>query len=136
MDCVNWFLNPKEDVRSSCYLEETATEFEVQGLELDWAIVCWDANYRRENDNWAHYSFKGTKWQNINKDEDKTHLKNAYRVLLTRARQGMIIFVPKGSDEDKTRSSEFYDAIYEYLKNCGITEINTIPSDSFNVSSV
>ena len=133
VDCVNWFLNPKEDVRSSCYLEETATEFEVQGLELDWAIVCWDANYRRENDNWAHYSFKGTKWQNINKDEDKTHLKNAYRVLLTRARQGMIIFVPKGSDEDKTRSPEFYDAIYEYLKNCGITEINTIPSDSFNV---
>lgn len=136
VDCVNWFLNPKEDVRSSCYLEEAATEFEVQGLELDWTIVCWDANYRRENDNWAHYSFKGTKWQNKNQDEDKTYLKNAYRVLLTRARQGMVIFVPKGSSDDKTRSPEFYDAIYEYLKNCGITEINTIPSDSFNVSSV
>lgn len=136
VDCVNWFLNPKEDVRSSCYLEEAATEFEVQGLELDWTIVCWDANYRRENDNWAYYSFKGTKWQNKNKDEDKTYLKNAYRVLLTRARQGMVIFVPDGSSEDETRLPKYYNDIYDYLKNCGITEMNTIPSDSFNVSSV
>lgn len=91
LDVTSWFLKGKEDVRSSFFLEETATEFFVQGLELDWAIVAWDANLRRENGDWACYKFVGTSWVRA-KEED--YIKNAYRVLLTRARQGMVIFVP------------------------------------------
>ncbi len=131
--CENWFLNNKEDIRSSYCLEEVATEFDVQGLELDWAIVCWDANYRRENNNWGHYTFRGTKWQNINKTEDKKYLMNSYRVLLTRARQGMIIFVPEGSNNDKTRLNCYYDGIYEYLKLCGIKDLISKPSEALTV---
>lgn len=118
-----WFLNNKYDVRSSYYLEETATEFDIQGLELDWTIVCWDANFRIENDKFKAYSFKGTKWTNVNNRENALYIKNAYRVLLTRARQGFIIFVPKGDKQDRTMPLEFYDAIYKYLKNVGLQEI-------------
>ena len=106
-------------------LEIVASEFKVQGLEIDWAMVCWDADLRRKNENeWDHYSFRGSKWQHRNKAEQKRYLVNAYRVLLTRARQGMIIFVPRGVDEeeDPTRNSTYYDAIYEYLLKCGIEE--------------
>ena len=123
IDPIAWFLNGDDDVRSSYYLEDTATEFDVQGLELDWAIVCWDANVRLGMNGFEFYSFKGTRWQNINKLDDKIYLKNAYRVLLTRARQGFIIFIPCGDDEDKTRDKSFYDSIYKYLKETGINEI-------------
>lgn len=123
IDAPNWFLNGKEDVRASYFLEETATEFDIQGLELDWTIVCWDANLRFANDQFGYYEFRGTKWQNIRKDENILYLKNAYRVLLTRARQGMIIFVPMGNDDDVTMKSGFYDGIYNYLKEIGIAEI-------------
>lgn len=123
VDPANWFLNGKEDVRSSYYLEETATEFDIQGLELDWAGVCWDANLRMEAGKWAHYDFKGTKWQHINNDARKIYLANAYRVLLTRARQGMVIFVPKGENKDHTRQKSFYDGTYDFLKACGLKEI-------------
>jgi hypothetical protein len=118
-----WFLNGKEDVRSSYFLEDTATEFDIQGLELDWAIVSWDADFRINNDHFLEYNFTGTKWNTINKEEDKLYLKNAYRVLLTRARQGMIIFIPKGDDKDTTRRHEYYDNTYEYLRMLGIQEI-------------
>ncbi len=119
MNPIHWFLNGKEDVRSSYYLENVATEFHVQGLELDWACVTWDADFRYSPDGWKHYSFCGDKWKNINKEERKQYQKNAYRVLLTRARQGMVIVVPEGDKEDPTRKAEFYDGTYEYLVNLG-----------------
>ena len=122
-DAKNWFLNGQDDVRSSYYLEDTATEFDIQGLELDWTIVCWDANFRFYNGKFQYYNFKGTRWQNINNQVDRIYLKNAYRVLLTRARQGMIIFVPEGEDDDYTRQKAYYDGTYNYLKSIGIKEI-------------
>lgn len=118
-----WFLNNKNDVRSSFFLEEVATEFDIQGLELDWTCVCWDSDLYIDNNEWSFRKFKGTKWQNINQDIQKNYLLNAYRVLLTRARQGMVIFVPCGDVNDKTRSIMFYDNIFNYLKNVGIQEI-------------
>jgi len=122
-DPVHWFLGAKEDVRSSYYLEDVATEFQVQGLELDWACVTWDGDFRYSNEGWKTYSFVGNKWQNINKDERKLYLKNAYRVLLTRARQGMVIVVPEGNSEDHTRKPEFYDSSFNYLKDIGLKVI-------------
>lgn len=119
IDPVHWFLDEKEDVRSSYYLEDVATEFQVQGLELDWACITWDADFRYRKDGWQTFSFKGSRWQRILQDERKQYLKNAYRVLLTRARQGMVIVVPEGDAEDPTRSNAFYDDTYEYLKIIG-----------------
>ena len=121
IDAPVWFLNDKTDVRSSYYLEEAASEFDIQGLELDWACVCWDADFRRGDDEWHHFSFRGTKWQRINSIDRQLHLKNAYRVLLTRARQGMVIFVPAGDSSDLTREPHVYDEIYTYLRDCGLT---------------
>ena len=119
----NYFLEDKDDVRSSYYLEDCASEFDVQGLELDWSIVAWDADFRYDGQEWTYNNFKGYKWQNINNETNKLYLKNAYRVLLTRARQGMIIYIPEGNDEDKTRKPDFYDKTYNYLKQIGIEEI-------------
>lgn len=120
IDPVNWFLENDEDVRSSYYLEDVATEFDIQGLELDWVCVAWDGNLCWAKNDWIYRKFKGTKWQNINKEEDRLFLKNAYRVLLTRARQGMVIFIPEGSPEDPTRDHSFYDPTGEYLQGLGI----------------
>lgn len=126
IDVVNWFLAPKEDLRSSNAMEIVASEFKVQGLEIDYSVVCWDADLRRVNETWEYYNFKGTKWNKRNKKEQQRYLLNAYRVLLTRARQGMIIFVPEGEDPkiDATRNKEYYNGIYAYLvSKCGIKEI-------------
>ena len=120
MDPVNWFLNDRDDVRSSYYLEDVATEFHVQGLELDWSCVVWDADFRHSGGAWQHHSFVGNRWQQIRKDERRAYLKNAYRVLLTRARQGMVIVVPEGSHEDATRQPGFYDGTFAYLKQMGL----------------
>ncbi len=120
---VHWFLDGKEDVRSSYYLEDVATEFDVQGLELDWACVTWDADFRYSKSGWEHRSFCGDRWNSIKKPERKNYLKNAYRVLLTRARQGMVIVVPPGDIEDPTRNPKFYDPIFEYLREIGFSEI-------------
>ncbi|MCA1936441.1 MAG: DUF2075 domain-containing protein, partial [Asticcacaulis sp.] len=120
---ANWFLNDREDVRSSWYLEDVATEFDVQGLELDWVGVCWDADYRYSDDGWQHHKFAGTKWRNVNDAFAQLYLKNAYRVILTRARQGMVIFVPKGDVDDPTRPPGFYDATYAFLKACGLQDL-------------
>jgi hypothetical protein len=120
VDPANWFLNDKFDVRSSYYLEQVATEFDVQGLELDWAGVCWDADQRFFESGWEANAFRGTKWQTVRAEERKLYLKNAYRVLLTRARQGMVIFVPEGDDTDPTRPRAFYDETYAFLLRCGI----------------
>ena len=123
IDVKNWFLAPSDDLRSSNKLEIVASEFKVQGLEIDWGIVCWDADLRRNNkgNDWDHYSFRGTKWMHRNKPEQQRYLVNSYRVLLTRARQGMVLFVPKGVDpeEDPTRDAKYYDDIYKYLIKCG-----------------
>lgn len=125
IDVKNWFLAPSNDLRSSNMLEIVASEFKVQGLEVDWAIVCWDADLRRNEKKWDYYSFRGTNWMHRNKEEQKRYLLNSYRVLLTRARQGMVLFVPKGVDEeeDSTRNHEYYDEIYDYLCSCGIKEL-------------
>lgn len=120
---VNWFLDGKDDVRSSFFLEDVATEFQVQGLELDWACVTWDGDLRFSKEGWRPYSFVGNKWQNIHKEERKKYLINAYRVLLTRARQGMVIVIPEGNSEDHTRQPEFYDSTFNYLKSIGFTII-------------
>lgn len=123
MDPIHWFLDDKNDVRSSYYLEDVATEFHVQGLELDWTCVTWDGDLRYINNEWNYFSFVGTKWQNINKEERKLYLKNAYRVLLTRARQGMIIVIPNGSLEDPTRNPEYYNGTFNYLASIGFEVI-------------
>ena len=119
MDPIHWFLNGKEDVRSSYYLESVATEFHIQGLELDWICVTWDADFRHAQNGWNHHSFVGSKWHHIRKEERKQYLKNAYRVLLTRARQGMVIVVPPGDINDPTRNPEYYDPTFEYLQEIG-----------------
>lgn len=128
-DFVHWFLEDENDIRSSNALEDTLTEFKVQGLEIDWACVAWDADLRLNDKHtqWKHCQLRsGTKWQNINKGINQQYQLNAYRVLLTRARQGMIIVVPNGDHgvpPDETRKPEWYDGIYNYLKEIGIKEI-------------
>ena len=117
---VHWFLNGKEDTRSSYYLEDAATEFQVQGLELDWACVTWDGDLRFNGSGWSFHDFRGDRWCNIASPENRRYLRNAYRVLLTRARQGMVIFVPPGDPTDPTRSPEFYDSTFNYLRQLGV----------------
>ena len=120
VDPVHWFLNEKEDTRSSYYLEDAATEFQVQGLELDWVCVTWDGDLRLSDSGWSFHDFRGDRWQNIKRQETQTYLRNSYRVLLTRARQGMVIFVPQGEASDSTRSVEFYDPTFNYLTELGV----------------
>lgn len=123
IDPIHWFLNDRHDVRSSYYLEDVATEFQAQGLELDWTCVTWDADFRHTGNGWEHWSFRGNRWSRILQPERQNYLQNAYRVLLTRARQGMVIVVPRGNSEDWTRKSEYYDSTYEYLLTLGITTL-------------
>jgi len=122
---VGWFLNGKDNVDSSYYLEVAASEFKVQGLEIDYGLLAWDADLRRSNGDFDFYRFRGTCWNHINIEKRQKYLKNAYRVLLTRARQGMVIYVPQGvpSEDDPTRNYIYYDEIYEYLKKCGIKDL-------------
>jgi hypothetical protein len=123
IDPTLWFLKGKSDIRSSHYLEDVATEFDVQGLEIDWVGVCWDANFRVEDGKWITYNFSGSKWQSVHDLEKQKYIANSYRVLLTRGRQGIVIFVPDGNDADPTRKKTFYDQTYDFLKICGIGEI-------------
>lgn len=120
VDPVHWFLHDKGDVRSSYYMEDVATEFHVQGLELDWAGVVWDGDFRMTECGWDHYSFVGTRWQRVLAPARRLFQKNAYRVLLTRARQGMVIVVPDGDPLDHTRRPSFYDPTFAYLRDLGI----------------
>ena len=123
VDPVHWFLDNRDDVRSSYYLEDVATEFHVQGLELDWVCVVWDADFRFSSDGWDHWSFRGNRWERIHSHERRRYLKNAYRVLLTRARQGMVVVVPQGDVEDPTRHREYYDPTFDYLVRTGMSVI-------------
>ena len=123
-DTVLGFLDDINDVRSSLFLVDAASEFDIQGLELDWTCLVWDGDLRHNGTTWDYFEFNGgQKWNRINKDERKSYQLNAYRVLLTRARQGMIICVPEGNPDDPTRKPEFYDSTYKYLQGLGIEEI-------------
>lgn len=136
-NAVHWFLEDKTDTRSSNYLEDAATEIQVQGLELDYTCLLWDADMRYENGEWRYYRFNGqTKWVELtgtteSRQDQMKYMLNAYRVLLTRARAGMVICVPEGNAnktptgfwEDSTRLPEYYDGTYQYLKSVGIEEI-------------
>jgi Schlafen group 3, DNA/RNA helicase domain len=123
VDPVYYFLNDIDDTRSSYYLEDAATEFQVQGLELDWVCVNWDADFRFNGSDWNCHDFRGKRWCNISNAANRVYLRNAYRVLLTRARQGMVVFVPPGDTADPTRSPAFYDSTFNYLRELGISEI-------------
>lgn len=120
---VKWFLNGKKDVDSSYQLEVTATEFAVQGLEIDYGIVAWDGDVRYQNGEFVYRRFTRNMWCNVNKEERRKYMKNAYRVLLTRSRQGMVIYVPQGNPYDPTTAPELYDGTYEYLKSIGLEEL-------------
>ncbi len=128
-DTVHWFLADITDIRSSQFLEDAASEFDVQGLELDWTCLVWDGDLRRNNGAWQNFSFTGNRWMNIRAEERKAYQINAYRVLLTRARQGMVICVPEGNPEDQTRLPEFYDGTYRYLKDIGIEGASNFTCD-------
>lgn len=123
IDAPIWFLNDEDDIRSSHFLEEVATQFDIQGLELDWTCLAWDGNFYYHNNKWNFKNFKGSKWQNIIDQTNIKYLINSYRVLLTRARQGMIIYIPFGCSNDITRPSYMYDGTFNFLKEIGIEEI-------------
>jgi len=123
IDPTLWFLKDKSDIRSSHYLEDVATEFDVQGLEIDWVGVCWDANFRVEDGKWVTYNFSGSKWQSVHDLEKQKYIANSYRVLLTRGRQGIVIFIPEGDDSDSTRHKTFYDQTFNFLKSSGIQDL-------------
>jgi hypothetical protein len=120
----NWFLNNDDDVRSSYSLEDPATEFQVQGLELDWAGVVWDGDFVRDENRWKYQNFRGSKWMRVRDQARQSYMLNAYRVLLTRARQGMVIVVPIGSEIDKTRPASNYDPTWKYLIDIGFESIS------------
>ncbi len=120
---VGWFLNEKDNVDSSYYLEVAASEFKVQGLEIDYAVLAWDADLRYTSNGFDYFKFRGIKWNHVNQEQRQHYLKNAYRVLMTRARQGLIIYIPEGDEEDPSRLTEYYEGTYQYLKHVGIKEI-------------
>ncbi len=120
VDPVHWYLKPADDVRSSSFLELPMTEFGVQGLELDWACVAWGGDLTRAKNDWLIRSFRGTRWQAVKKPDRQAYAINRYRVLLTRAREGMVIWIPSGSDDDKTRQPAAYDSVASYLTSCGV----------------
>lgn len=119
-DVEHWFLADKTDVRSSLFLEDVATEFDIQGLELDWTCLVWDGDFRYTPHGWDHNAFRGSRWNKIRNKEAQSYQLNAYRVLMTRARQGMIICVPEGNEKDPTRLPEFYDGTFKYLNSIEI----------------
>ena len=123
IEVEKWFLNGKDDVNSSYFMEVAVSEFKIQGLEIDYAVVAWEGDFRFVNGEFTYNSFSGSSWSKVNKKIDQDYLKNSYRVLLTRSRQGFVIYVPKGSGEDSTRNPAFYDETYAYLKSIGIVEI-------------
>ena len=123
---ASWFLDPDEYVTSSNFLEIALDEFCVQGLELDLDVVMWDGDlrYNVKTNNWDYYKFNGKVWSPVDKTKtnyelQQFYMKNAYRVLLTRARKGMIIFVPEGDSIDKSRDKEVYDDTFSFLKSLG-----------------
>lgn len=123
IEVEKWFLEGKKDVNSSYFMEVAVSEFKIQGLEIDYSVVAWEGDYRFSQGEFTYNKFEGSSWKKINSQIERDYLKNSYRVLLTRSRQGFVIYVPKGSDEDVTRNPAFYDETYAYLKSIGIKEI-------------
>jgi hypothetical protein len=121
----HWYLAEEEDVRSSYRCEVFATEFEIQGLELDWIGLCWGGDFVwNETEGWLLRSLRHgrqSKWSAIKSEEKRIYRRNAYRVLLTRARKGMVIFVPRGDSNDSTNSPEEFDSTAQFLLRCGAT---------------
>lgn len=120
LEAPDWFLNSCDDIRSCHFLEDVATEFDIQGLEIDWSLVGWDADYRYSNGQFEHWKFSGSSWKKRHQEDKKRYLENAYRVLLTRARQGIVVFIPSGDSDDLTRQADFYDETFDYLVKCGL----------------
>ena len=122
---AHWFLSPREDYRSSYQLEVAATEFECQGLELDWVGVCWgdDLTQSASGNSWEFRSLHSRKWTQIKKERNRNYLLNRYRVLLTRAREGVVIWVPEGDSTDPTRDPARLDATADYLLRCGVRPV-------------
>lgn len=123
----HWYLAPATDIRSSYQCEVFATEFEVQGLELDWVGLCWGGDFIRSRDEWSARDLRYgpvTKWSPVKRPSRINYRTNAYRVLLTRSRQGMIIFVPQGSSEDPTRLPQEFDQTAAFLLECGVRELS------------
>lgn len=121
-DIVHWFLADHEDLRSSQALEVTGTEFACQGLEIDRACVCWDHDmvWSPKTSTWRLRAFKGTKWQAIKGEARLRYVVNSYRVLLSRAREALVIWIPPGNHADPTRSPAEMDATYRFLTSCGV----------------
>ncbi len=124
-EVVHWFLGPPDDVRSSHYLELAASEFEIQGLELDHIGLCWggDLTWDAKKNDWRHRRFRGTEWQQVRSIRDRQYLLNKYRVLMTRARESLVIWVPPGSSSDPTINDLYFDEVAHYLCACGISEL-------------
>ena len=122
-----WFLETCDDVRSSYSLEVAASEFECQGLELDWVGLCWGADLTPSADQeaWDYRKFRGAKWQNVRQEAERAFTLNRYRVLLTRARKGLVIWVPKGDPSDITRDPARFDRMYDVLLRAGVQQLDS-----------
>lgn len=120
----HWYLAEAGDVRSSDQLEVFATEFEIQGLELDWVGLCWGGDFiwSAEKREWMIRAFRAgnSRWSEIKSAERRVYRRNAYRVLLTRARQGIVIYLPRGDADDVTRNPEEFDDTSKFLQACGV----------------
>jgi len=122
---VNWFLNDPSDIRASNQLEVAASEYECQGLELDWVGLCWAGDFTIDSErcNWSYRRFAGKSWGEAHRTDDRQYVLNTYRVLLTRAREGMVIWIPHGDLSDETRPPIWFDSTADYLRNCGLSEV-------------
>ncbi|MDJ0387895.1 DUF2075 domain-containing protein [Roseomonas sp. E05] len=126
-EVVNWFLRRWPDIRASDALEVCATEYACQGLELDLVGLAWGGDFIRQGGRWQARRFAGSRWNSVSQDETRRHIRNTYRVLLTRARYETIIFVPAGSTEDATRPAVEADAVARYLRACGVPLLEAAP---------
>ena len=125
---VNWFLCPRGDVRSSYQLEVTATEYACQGLELDRVGLCWggDMTWSKIEQSWRYRKFRGSRWQNVREESAHQNIKNTYRVLMSRAREALVIWVPPGDQNDPTRPPKRMNETADFLLECGITELENL----------
>jgi hypothetical protein len=125
---AHWFLDHyPSDIRASDALEQIATEFSIQGLELDYVLLGWDGDLIRQP-KWQPRALRGTKWQTVRNAEAFANHVNTYRVLLTRARYETIIYVPRGDAEDATRPPHIYDGIATFLQSCGVADLSVKPT--------
>lgn len=132
IDYVKWFLEPAGDHRSSNQLEVALSEFEMQGLEIDLCALLWGGDLVFPEGQVIARTLRGRKWCAVggsgdpqaSADDPRTRIQNKYRVLLTRFRKAMTIFVPLGSVDDPTRAPSDFDSVYRYLLRCGVRLLN------------